>query len=81
MVRRDTESERTLRGALDAAGVSVSGVVREDPGLARAWLMGEALDGRALEPEIEQIVDRLETRLAKHSPSGMARPSRPVEVF
>ena len=76
----DRETEQTLRRGLEAAGVSVSGVVHEDPGLARAWLMEGVLDGRALEPEIAQIVDRLETRLAAHSMSGTARPSRPVEV-
>ena len=76
----DHETERTLRRALEAAGVSVSGVVHADPGLTRAWLMEEVLDGRALEPEIGQIVDRLEARLAAHSLSSTARPSRPVEV-
>ena len=76
----DRETDRTLRRALEGAGVSVSGVVHEDPALTRAWLMEEALDGRALEPEIERIVDRLEARLAAHSVSGTSRPSRPVEV-
>lgn len=36
--------------------------------------------GLAFEPEIEKIVNRLEARLATHSPSSMARPNRPVEV-
>jgi CO dehydrogenase maturation factor len=76
----DAETERTLRRALEAAGVSVSGVVGEDPGLTRAWLMEGVLHGRALEREIEQIVNRLEARLATDSPSGMARPRWPVEV-
>lgn len=76
----DPQTERTLRAALESAGVSVSGVVREDPGLRQAWLMEEALDGRVLEPEIEQIVDRLEARLGAFSRSIRAHPSRPVEV-
>lgn len=76
----DPETERTLRGALDAAGVSVSGVVHEERDLARAWLMETALDGRALEPEIEPIVDRLEARLVTHATMDIPRLSQPVEV-
>jgi len=76
----DPDTERTLRRALDAAGVSASGVVREDPGLTRAWLMEAALDGRALEPEIERIVDRLEALLVTPSTWATARPHQSVEV-
>ena len=76
----DPQTEGTLRATLEAAGVSVSGVVREDPGLRRAWLMGEALEGHLLEPEVGQIVDRLEARLGSFSKSNRADSSRPVEV-
>jgi CO dehydrogenase maturation factor len=65
----DADTEGVLRRALAEDRVSVTGVLHEDPGLTRAWLMGEALDGRALAPDIGRIVDRIEATLAHRSAS------------
>lgn len=61
----DRETEQTLRDALEAEGVRVSGVMPEDPHLARAWLTGEVVEAPALEPEIERVVSALEARVAE----------------
>lgn len=76
----DRETEPTLRRALEAEAVRVSGVVHEDPGLTHAWLVGAAIDGRAVEPEIERIVDRLETSATEDAASrGGSREPNAVE--
>lgn len=77
----DEDTERVLRRALAANGVSVTGVLHEDAGLARAWLLGEVLDGRALDPDVERIVDRIEATLTDRSTPDEASAERAgVEV-
>lgn len=57
----DADTEGVPRHALAAEGVPVTGVVHEDVGLSRAWLLGEVPDGRSLDPDIERIVEAIET--------------------
>jgi len=68
----DEETERTLRRALAAEGVSVTGVLHDDAGLTRAWLVGDVLDGRALDPDTELIADRMEAWMARRPPRAEA---------
>ncbi|MEX1169766.1 MAG: P-loop NTPase [Chloroflexota bacterium] len=68
----DQETEQTLRGALEAEGVSVTGVLHDDAGLTRAWLVGDVLDGQALDPDTELIADRMEASMARRPPQAEA---------
>jgi wyosine [tRNA(Phe)-imidazoG37] synthetase (radical SAM superfamily)/CO dehydrogenase nickel-insertion accessory protein CooC1 len=70
----DEDTEAMLRRALAAESVGVTGVVHEDPGLTRAWLLGEVLDGRPIEGDLDRIVGAMEA-VVKSEQGSQARPA------
>ncbi len=56
----DAETERRLRDSLEAEGIRVSAIIREDADIRRAWLAGDRIDGAGAMSAIADVVRELE---------------------
>lgn len=76
----DTDTERYLRQALEAADVPILGVLEEDPRIQGQWLRGERIRSDRLLRGAAAVVRHLEERYEKTGFGGGVAPRSPEPV-
>jgi CO dehydrogenase maturation factor len=61
----DADTEAVLRTALANEDVPIAGVIHEDAGITRAWLLGAPLDGQPLDRNVTRVIEAIESA-ARH---------------